>query len=144
MPGSAKQSATGLAEGSDIGLGSRGRAFESLYSDQMNEPLFSNIFIEKRGFSTWKALRYKGFLSLHLINTPAKTPNVKLLLNETRFLNDFFEKRVSSFGKALQGQVFPIIHFGEDISKLQKRNSKMCEVPKHVSAFGCKQSDSEL
>lgn len=65
----------------------------------MNEPLFSNIFIEKRGFSTWKAL---------------------------------------------QGQVFPIIHFGEDISKLQKRNSKMCEVPKHVSAFGCKQSDSEL
>ena len=73
-----------------------------------------------------------------------KSPNVKLLLNETRFLNDFFEKRVSSFGKALQGQVFPIIHFGEDISKLQKRNSKMCEVPKHVSAFGCKQSDSEL
>ena len=72
------------------------------------------------------------------------SPNVKLLLNETRFLNDFFEKRVSSFGKALQGQVFPIIHFGEDISKLQKRNSKMCEVPKHVSSFGCKQSDSEL
>ena len=51
------------AVGSALDLGSRGRAFESLYSDQMNEPLFSNIFIEKRGFSTWKALRYKGLLS---------------------------------------------------------------------------------
>lgn len=87
MPESAKQGATGLAEGSDIGLGSRGRAFESLYSDQMNEPLFSNIFIEKRGFSTWKALRYKGFLSLHLINAPAKIPKCQTIIER----NSFFE-----------------------------------------------------
>ena len=87
MPESTKQGATGLPEGSDIGLGSRGRAFESLYSDQMNEPLFSNIFIEKRGFSTWKALRYKGFLSLHLINAPAKIPKCQTIIER----NSFFE-----------------------------------------------------
>ena len=87
MPESTKEGVTGLSEGSDIGLGSRGRAFESLYSDQMNEPLFSNIFIEKRGFSTWKALRYKGFLSLHLINTPAKIPKCQTIIER----NSFFE-----------------------------------------------------
>ena len=84
---SAKEVVTGLPEGSDIGLGSRGRAFESLYSDQMNEPLFSNIFIEKRGFSTWKALWYKGFLSLHLINAPAKIPKCQTIIEQ----NSFFE-----------------------------------------------------
>ena len=75
------------AVGSALDLGSRGRAFESLYSDQMNEPLFSNIFIEKRGFSTWKALRYKGFLSLHLINAPAKIPKCQTIIER----NSFFE-----------------------------------------------------
>lgn len=55
--------------------------------DQMNEPLFSNIFIEKRGFSTWKALRYKGFLSLHLINAPAKIPKCQTIIER----NSFFE-----------------------------------------------------
>ena len=34
VPESAKQGATGLAEGSDIGLGPGGRAFEPHYSDQ--------------------------------------------------------------------------------------------------------------
>ena len=34
MPESAKQGATGLAEGSDIGLGPGDRAFEPHYSDQ--------------------------------------------------------------------------------------------------------------
>ena len=87
VPESAKECARPLAESSDIGLGSRGRAFESLYSDQMNEPLFSNIFIEKRGFSTWKALRYKGFLSLHLINAPAKIPKCQTIIER----NSFFE-----------------------------------------------------
>jgi len=53
----------------------------------MNEPLFSNIFIEKRGFSTWKALRYKGFLSLHLINAPAKIPKCQTIIER----NSFFE-----------------------------------------------------
>lgn len=92
MPESAKDGARGLAEGSDIGLGSRGRAFESLYSDQMNEPLFSNIFIEKRGFSTWKALRYKGFLSLHLINAPAKIPKCQTIIERNSFFECFFRK----------------------------------------------------
>ena len=32
---SAKEGATGLSEGSDIGLGASGRAFESRYSDQI-------------------------------------------------------------------------------------------------------------
>ena len=36
MPESAKQGATGLAEGSDIGLGARCREFESPISDQIN------------------------------------------------------------------------------------------------------------
>jgi len=44
-------------------------------------------------------------------------------MNETRFSNNFFEKRVSSFRKALQCQGFPILCFGEDISKLQKCKS---------------------
>lgn len=34
MPESVKEGATGLHEGSDIGLGPRDRAFESHYSDQ--------------------------------------------------------------------------------------------------------------
>ena len=34
VPESAKKGATGLSEGSDIGLGSRGRAFESPHSGQ--------------------------------------------------------------------------------------------------------------
>ena len=34
VPESAKEGARGLSEGSDIGLGSRGRAFESPHSDQ--------------------------------------------------------------------------------------------------------------
>ena len=34
VPESAKEGATGLPEGSDIGLGPRGREFESLHSDQ--------------------------------------------------------------------------------------------------------------
>lgn len=87
MPESAKECDTVLPEGSDIGLGSRDRALESPHSDQMNEPLFSNIFIEKRGFSTWKALRYKGFLSLHLINAPAKIPKCQTIIER----NSFFE-----------------------------------------------------
>lgn len=87
MPESAKEGARPLAESSDIGLGSRDRALESPHSDQMNEPLFSNIFIEKRGFSTWKALRYKGFLSLHLINAPAKIPKCQTIIER----NSFFE-----------------------------------------------------
>ncbi len=80
------------AVGSALDLGSRGRAFESLYSDQMNEPLFSNIFIEKRGFSTWKALRYKGFLSLHLINAPAKIPKCQTIIERNSFFECFFRK----------------------------------------------------
>ena len=80
------------AVGSALDLGSRGRAFESLYSDQMNEPLFSNIFIEKRGFSTWKALRYKGFLSLHLINAPAKIPKCQTIIERNSFFEWFFRK----------------------------------------------------
>ena len=44
-------------------------------------------------------------------------------MNETRFSNNFFEKRISSFRKALQSQGFPILHFGEDISKLEKCQS---------------------
>ena len=87
MPESAKECARPLAESSDIGLGPGDRAFEPHYSDQMNEPLFSNIFIEKRGFSTWKALRYKGFLSLHLINAPAKIPKCQTIIER----NSFFE-----------------------------------------------------
>ena len=87
MPESAKECDTVLPEGLDIGLGSRDRALESPHSDQMNEPLFSNIFIEKRGFSTWKALRYKGFLRLHLINAPAKIPKCQTIIER----NAFFE-----------------------------------------------------
>ena len=34
MPESAKEGATGLPEGSDIGLGPRGREFEPRHSDQ--------------------------------------------------------------------------------------------------------------
>lgn len=45
MPESAKECETGLSEGSDIGLGCRGRAFESRHSDQ--NPLKS---IDFRGF----------------------------------------------------------------------------------------------
>ena len=47
VPGSAKQSATGLAEGSDIGLGSRGRAFESHYSGQKPSEIvdFRGLFL---------------------------------------------------------------------------------------------------
>jgi len=44
-------------------------------------------------------------------------------MNETRFSNYFFEKRVSSFREALQSLGFPILCFGADISKLQKRKS---------------------
>ena len=44
---SAKEGARVLAEGSDIGLGSRGRAFESLYSDQNPSEIvdFRGIFL---------------------------------------------------------------------------------------------------
>ena len=45
VPESTKQGATGLPEGSDIGLGSRDRAFESPHSDQ--NPLKS---VDFRGF----------------------------------------------------------------------------------------------
>ena len=49
VPGSAKQSATGLAEGSDIGLGPSGREFESPISDQQRN-LFL-IYIKDRFLS---------------------------------------------------------------------------------------------
>ena len=47
MPESAKECDTVLPEGSDIGLGSRGRAFESLYSDQNPSEIndFRGIFL---------------------------------------------------------------------------------------------------
>ena len=47
MPESAKEGARPLAESSDIGLGSRGRAFESLYSDQNPSEIndFRGIFL---------------------------------------------------------------------------------------------------
>ena len=47
MPESAKQGATGLAEGSDIGLGPRGREFEPLHSDQNPSEIidFRGIFL---------------------------------------------------------------------------------------------------
>ena len=47
MPESAKEGDSVLPEGSDIGLGSRGRAFESLYSDQNPSEIvdFRGIFL---------------------------------------------------------------------------------------------------
>ena len=47
MPESAKEGATGLPEGSDIGLGSRGRAFESHYSGQKPSEIvdFRGLFL---------------------------------------------------------------------------------------------------
>ena len=47
VPGSAKQSATGLAEGSDIGLGCRGWVFKSPHSDQTPSEIndFRGIFL---------------------------------------------------------------------------------------------------
>ena len=47
MPESAKQGATGLAEGSDIGLGPGDRAFEPHYSDQKPSEIvdFRGIFL---------------------------------------------------------------------------------------------------
>ena len=47
MPESAKQGATGLAEGSDIGLGPGDRAFEPHYSDQNPSEVndFRGIFL---------------------------------------------------------------------------------------------------
>ena len=45
MPESAKQGATGLAEGSDIGLGPGDRAFEPHYSDQKPSEI-----VDFRGF----------------------------------------------------------------------------------------------
>lgn len=56
MPESAKECETGLSEGSDIGLGSRDRAFESPHSDQ--NPLKS---IDFRGFS------YSLFLAAQIL-----------------------------------------------------------------------------
>ena len=58
---SAKESGTGLSEGSDIGLGAGCRRFESCHSDHMNEVRFSNIFIEKRTSHFLKALQLQGF-----------------------------------------------------------------------------------
>ena len=47
MPESVKEGDSVLPEGSDIGLGSRGRAFESLYSDQNPSEIndFRGIFL---------------------------------------------------------------------------------------------------
>ena len=47
MPESAKESATGLLEGSDIGLGPGDRAFEPHYSDQNPSEIndFRGIFL---------------------------------------------------------------------------------------------------
>ena len=47
MPESAKEGATGLAEGSDIGLGCGSRAFESRHSDQNPSEIvdFRGIFL---------------------------------------------------------------------------------------------------
>ena len=47
VPESAKEGATGLPEGSDIGLGSRDRAFESPHSDQNPSEIvdFRGIFL---------------------------------------------------------------------------------------------------
>ena len=47
MPESAKEGATGLPEGSDIGLGPRGREFESLHSDQNPSEIvdFRGVFL---------------------------------------------------------------------------------------------------
>lgn len=47
MPESAKDGTTGLLEGSDIGLGSRDRAFESPHSDQNPSEIvdFRGIFL---------------------------------------------------------------------------------------------------
>ena len=47
MPESAKEGDSVLPEGSDIDLGSRGRAFESLYSDQNPSEIndFRGIFL---------------------------------------------------------------------------------------------------
>ena len=55
MPESAKEGATGLPEGSDIGLGSRDRAFESPHSDQNPQervaPGGFSLFIAAQNFS---------------------------------------------------------------------------------------------
>ena len=47
MPESAKEGATGLAEGSDIGLGPGDRAFEPHYSDQKPSEIvdFRGLFL---------------------------------------------------------------------------------------------------
>lgn len=47
VPESAKEGATGLPEGSDISLGSRGRAFESHYSGQKPSEIvdFRGLFL---------------------------------------------------------------------------------------------------
>ena len=68
------------AVGSALDLGSRGRAFESLYSDQMNEPLFSNIFIEKRVSSCLESLeRARLFLFATFLYLFQNSQNAKLI-----------------------------------------------------------------
>ena len=60
MPESVKEGATGLHEGSDIGLGASGRAFESRYSDQTLQ--FSVGKLEGLYFFT---VTYKQHLAVH-------------------------------------------------------------------------------
>ena len=98
VPESAKEGARGLAEGSDIGLGSRDRAFESPYSDHMNGVRFSNIFIEKRTSHFLEVLQQQGFFYLRSFNALMKKRKMQkdYFFAGSEFEHCFFEKYSSS------------------------------------------------
>ena len=75
MPESAKEGATGLAEGSDIGLGPGDRAFEPHYSDQKPSEIvdFRGLFLilcllRRRIYGYIVEYRLKNMSKNHIIS----------------------------------------------------------------------------
>ena len=69
------------AAGSAGGLGPSGRRFEPCHSDHVNEPRFSNIFIEKRGFF---------YLQICILRCFSKTHKLTQFQKNVKFGNEIF------------------------------------------------------
>ena len=80
VPESVKEGATGLHEGSDIGLGARCREFESPHSDHIERDPFFEHFYRKTDLSFFESLATAGlFLFVFFQYFLEKTENAEEL-----------------------------------------------------------------
>ena len=78
MPESVKEGATGLHEGSDIGLGARCREFESPHSDHIERDPFFEHFYRKTDLPFFESLAIAGlFLFAFFQCSHEKTKNAE-------------------------------------------------------------------